>query len=138
MLDTRSSGWQAADGRARYRLAKRASAYLHDRVGRPVTAMELCARYGASDRLLRLAFKETYGMGPIAYHRLMRMHAVRAALLAARGRDRPVAEILSRFGVIRPAAFAGEYRRQFGELPSHTLGVRGGEGIQAMTRAGAG
>jgi AraC-like DNA-binding protein len=86
--------------------------------------MDLCASLGVSDRLLRLAFKEAHGMGPMAYLRLLRLHAIRDALRAARDRDIRVGEILDCHGITRPAAFAGEYRRHFGELPSETLGLR--------------
>ena len=119
---------------ARARLVRNATAYLHDRIGERVTALDICAHFEVSDRLLRLAFKESYGMGPLTYLRVARLHAVRAALLQARGRDVSVAEVLGRFSVTRPAAFAGEYRRHFGEPPSQTLGVRGWPGVQAMMR----
>ena len=89
-----------------------------------LTALDLCVALGVSDRLLRLAFKETHGMGPIAFYRVMRLHAIRDALGAARGRDLRIGDILRDHGVTRPAAFAGEYRRHFGELPSETIGLR--------------
>ena len=89
-----------------------------------LTALDLCVALGVSDRLLRLAFKETHGMGPIAFYRVMRLHAIRDALGAARGRDLRIGDILRDHGVTRPAAFAGEYRLHFGELPSETIGLR--------------
>jgi len=113
------------------RLVDRAAAYLHDHLREPVTAMELCAELGVSDRLLRLAFKRVHGLGPLAYHRVMRMHAVRAELRAARGTDVGVTAILERWRIRRFGAFAGEYQRHFGERPSQTLGVRGWPGVQS-------
>jgi len=109
---------------SRDRLVARAKACMQDRLSEPLTAMDLCASLGVSDRLLRLAFKEAHGMGPMAYLRLLRLHAIRDALRAARDRDIRVGEILDCHGITRPAAFAGEYRRHFGELPSETLGLR--------------
>jgi AraC family ethanolamine operon transcriptional activator len=64
-------------------------------------------------------------MGPVAYFRVMRMHSIRSALMQGRGRGVTVADVLARWGVTRPGSFAAEYRRHFGEPPSHTLGVRG-------------
>ena len=119
----------------RAKLASQATSYMHDRLTEPLTAMELCSTFGVSDRLLRAAFQEVHGMGPLSYFRVMRLNAVRTTLRAKRGRDETVARILSAHGVTRPAAFAGEYRRHFGELPSETLGVRGWNGVQSMTRA---
>jgi AraC family ethanolamine operon transcriptional activator len=132
-----SAGGETAAPRQhdRARLVEHVIRFLRDRLSASVTASDLCSAFGVSDRLLRLAFKEAYGVGPLTYFKLLRLHAVRQALIAARGRDTSVAEILERNGVTRPAAFAGVYRRHFGERPSETLGVRGWDGVQAMTRA---
>jgi AraC family ethanolamine operon transcriptional activator len=120
---------------ARSRLVSRVSSFMRERLMTPLSAFDLCSEFGVSDRLLRLAFRETHGMGPIAYFRLMRLHAVRKSLIAARGgRDTSVAEVLQIFSVKRPSGFAREYMRHFGEMPSVTLGVRGWSGVQAMTR----
>ena len=132
-----SAGNEAAAPRQhdRAHLVERVTRFMRDRRATSLTAIDLCAAFGVSDRLLRLAFNEAYGLGPLAYFRLLRLHDVRQSLIAARGRDRSVAEILDRAGVTRPAAFSGAYRRHFGERPSETLGVRGWDGVQAMTRA---
>ncbi len=119
----------------RAELVSRATAYMHDRLTEQITAMELCRTFGVSDRLLRVAFNEAHGMGPLSYFRVMRLNAVRDTLRAKRGRDETVASTLAAAGITRPSAFAGEYRRHFGELPSETLGVRGWNGVQSMTRA---
>jgi AraC family ethanolamine operon transcriptional activator len=106
-------------------LVKRAIDFMHDHLDQPVTALELCSAVGASDRALRRAFREACSLGPLAYFRLMRLHAVRTDLKEARGGEMSVAEIATRWGFGRLGSFSNEYRRQFGELPSHTLGVRG-------------
>lgn len=110
--------------RNRAGLVAKATEIMRANLSGPLTALDLCAALGVSDRLLRLAFKETHGMGPIAFYRVMRLHAIRDALGAARGRDLRIGDILRDHGVTRPAAFAGEYRRHFGELPSETIGLR--------------
>jgi AraC-like DNA-binding protein len=73
--------------------------------------------------------------GPITCFRLLRLHAVRNALKAARGGGLGVAGIAAAWGFHRPGAFATEYRQQFGEAPSITLGVRGCRGVQSRVRA---
>jgi AraC family ethanolamine operon transcriptional activator len=108
--------------------------FHHERLDQPLTALDLCAELGVSDRMLRRACREAFGLGPLVYFRLMRMHEVRAALRAARGGDLAVADIVRRWGFHGLGAFAAEYRRQFGELPSETLGVRGWPGVQQMNR----
>jgi len=119
---------------SRSMLVQRAVGFMHERLDQPLSALDLCAELGVSDRMLRRAFREAFGLGPLVYFRLMRMHEVRAALKAARGGDHAVTEIVRRWGFRRLGSFASEYHRQFGELPSETLGVRGWPGVQQMTR----
>ncbi len=113
-------------------LVKNAVDFMHAHLGQPLTALALCAETGASDRALRRYFRESFGMGPITYHRVMRMHAARGALRARKGKDGNVADIVRRFGFTRPGTFAGEYRLQFGELPSETLGTRGSPAVRGL------
>ena len=122
------------DRRQRLTLINRALEYMHASLDRPVTAQELCVLLGVNDRALRRLFKEFFGVGPVAYSRLLRLHAVRSHLKRAHGTGATVAEIAPRCGFNRLGAFARLYRTQFGELPSETLGVRGWPGIQQMTR----
>ena len=110
---------------SRVELVRQAVDYMHAHLEQPLTAFDLCSALDTSDRTLRRAFCETYNLGPLAYFRVIRLHAVRAALQAARGSDDSVACIARRWGFHRLGSFANEYRVQFGELPSHTLGVRG-------------
>ncbi len=113
--------------RERQRLVKRAVDYIQERLKEPLkpfSALELCHELGVADRTLRRVFKEAFGMGPVAYTRVMRMHSIRLALLEGRGHGLSVADVLGRWGVTRHGSFAAEYARHFGELPSRTLGVR--------------
>ena len=119
----------------RSRLVKRAVDLMHERLEQPLTALYLCAQLEVSDRVLRRAFRESFGLGPLAYFRVMRLHAVRTALRAARGGDEGVANIVRRWGFNRLGSFADEYRLHFGELPSEALGVRGQPGVQRRVRA---
>ena len=109
---------------SRVEFVRQAVDYMHAHLEQPLTAFDLCSALDTSDRTLRRAFCETYNLGPLAYFRVIRLHAVRAALQAARGSDDSVACIARRWGFHRLGSFANEYRVQFGELPSHTLGVR--------------
>jgi len=115
-------------------LTQRAVTWLHDRLQEPVTAIDLCRELAVGDRVLRRAFRETYGMGPMAYLRVMRLHGAREALKASRGTGATVSDVARLWGFHRLGAFAAEYRRQFGERPSETLGVRGWSGVQSMVQ----
>jgi len=71
-------------------------------------------------RALHRAFINVLGMPPIAFLRRKRLGDVHTALLMAA----PVAtikQIALEHGFAELGRFAGEYRRLFGELPSHTL-----------------
>jgi len=89
-----------------------------------VSLASLCAAAGMSERRVRQAFYECYGMSPTAALRIAALHRVRRALL-----DRPptrdaVSRAASEFGFWHLGRFAGQYRALFGESPSATLARR--------------
>lgn len=118
----------------RRHLVQRAVAYMHDRLEVPLTAFELCEVLQVSDRALRRAFRESFGMGPLAYFRVMRLHAVRGELLRKRDSGVSIADVARRWNFNRLGPLAGAYDQHFGELPSATLGLRGSRGVRRITR----
>ena len=103
---------------------------LHQRLADTLNSEQLCDELQVNARWLRRVFKEAFGVGPVAFYRLMWLNKVRRNLKLARGSEETVAGITRRYGFNRLGAFADEYRRQFGELPSETLGVRGHPGVR--------
>lgn len=103
---------------ARYRLVLGAEEMMRAQLADPFGSIDLCRRLRVSDRTLRLAFRERYGMGPMAYFKSLRLNAVRAALKAER--QLAVAAAAARFGFHHMGNFAADYRRLFGESPSDT------------------
>lgn len=103
---------------ARSLLLRRAEEFMRARLADPIGAIDLCRGIGVSDRTLRLAFRQRYGIGPMAYYRCLRLNAVRSRLksdpLVA------VADAAREFGFHHLGNFAADYRRLFGELPSAT------------------
>jgi AraC-like DNA-binding protein len=86
----------------------------------------LAAAAGVRPRTLEAHFKAYLGTTPLGWMRRMRLARARRQLLAA-GEGASVTGIANAncFGEL--GRFAGQYRRQFGELPSQTLrGARGG------------
>ena len=83
--------------------------------------IDLCALAGASERTLRSAFLETFGIGPHRYLRLRQLHLIRAALAVSDPRLHTVAGIAARLGCSDCGRMAAEYRALFGEFPSATL-----------------
>lgn len=106
---------------ARIELVKLAQDWMHRHPELPITLEGLCRQVYVSRRSLIQGFSEHLGMGPMAYLKLQRLHAVRRLLLAADPQQTSVATVASRFGFLSAGHFSRDYRRLFGELPSHSL-----------------
>ncbi len=124
-------GGQTAPGAAavpnRARLAARAEELMRACLRRPLGAVDLCAALGVSDRTLRLAFRERYRLGPMAYYKALRLNAVREALKTTPPAAASVAGVARGWGFHHLGNFSADYRRLFHERPSDTL-HRGGRG----------
>ncbi|MCE9534383.1 MAG: helix-turn-helix domain-containing protein [Planctomycetes bacterium] len=107
--------------RSRTALVGRAEDLMRARLRIPTGEIDLCAALGASGRTLRLAFRERFGLGPMAYYQALRLHAVRAAFKKTEAPSQEIAVIANDFGFAHAGKFSGYYRRQFGELPSETI-----------------
>lgn len=73
-----------------------------------------------SQRSIQYALAQEGMMGFKAYHRLLRLHAVRRYLQAGKLRHRSIGDIASEFGFLNWSHFGEQYRRAFGERPSET------------------
>lgn len=97
----------------------------HDRIDAsevPIVSLrELAQTVDSSERTLRQAFKEYFGVGPARYQKIRLLHQIREDLRQARGHSETVKEILFRRGIWELGRFAGDYLKQFGEFPSDTL-----------------
>jgi AraC-like DNA-binding protein len=87
----------------------------------PLTVRDLCRATGASERTLRRAFVEHFGLPPKAYLQQRRLHGVRGELRRAAPSISRVADVANGWGFWHLGQFASDYRRLFGELPSETL-----------------
>ncbi|MEH6636895.1 MAG: helix-turn-helix domain-containing protein [Halioglobus sp.] len=105
---------------AGHRTLKRALEYgeaLREKISVPHFAEQL----EVSQRSLELSFKQCLGITPRQYLSLQRMHGVHTELLQRTPRSRCVTEVATAWGFSELGRFAGEYKRVFGELPTHTL-----------------
>lgn len=82
---------------------------------------DLAAAAGVSQRTLRTAFREYFGVGPLRYLKHRILQQARQALKCADPSVSTVAEIATRFGIWEFGRFAQDYRFLYGELPSETL-----------------
>jgi AraC-like DNA-binding protein len=96
--------------------------WIHATLDRPITTAELCEATRSKARLLQLAFRELYGISPIAYQNRARLHAARADLLRADPVEASVTRIAHERGFSHLGRFSIDYRELFGESPSVTLG----------------
>jgi AraC family ethanolamine operon transcriptional activator len=95
---------------------------LIDSEGREyVTVPDLASAAGVSERTLRAAFHDYFGIGPVQFLKLRTLNLARDALGNSDPALTTVTGVATRFGVWELGRFARDYRRLFGELPSQTL-----------------
>ncbi len=94
---------------------------MRARLRSPLGEIDLCTELGVSGRTLRLAFRERFRLGPMAYYQTLRLNAARASIKAADPDAVSVALIARDMGFHHPGKFSGYYRRLFGEVPSNTI-----------------
>jgi AraC family ethanolamine operon transcriptional activator len=98
-----------------------AKGVLDERPDSRPAAGSLAAAAGVSERTLRNVFRDYYGVAPLRYLKLRRLHFVRNALKQADPECDTVTSIASHFGVGELGRFAQDYRQLFGETPAQTL-----------------
>lgn len=85
------------------------------------TIAELCEAAGVKQRTLEYAFQDGFGITPVRFIRLHRLHLARLELAKAVPDSIKVSDVARGLGFFHLSRFAGEYKRLFGELPSQTL-----------------
>jgi AraC family ethanolamine operon transcriptional activator len=92
-----------------------------DRQYHGVTMTALCRASGVSERRVRHAFDECFGVSPMSYLRAAALRDVQRSLVERPfGRD-AVTRAASDFGFTHLSRFAGHYRELFGESPRETV-----------------
>ena len=102
-------------------IVTRALAAIDELLGEPVSITELSRAAGVSDRTLRNAFHDVYGLSPKQYLIRHGLEEAHAALQRAHGARGAVTYVATECGFFELGRFAGAYRQLFGELPSATL-----------------
>jgi AraC family ethanolamine operon transcriptional activator len=91
----------------------------YDNMPASVKALSILA--GASWSTLERAFLDEFGVVPKAYMKARRLAAVQSELIK-QGPGATVRDVASKWGFWHMSSFAADYKKQFGELPSETLG----------------
>lgn len=111
--------------RLRRRALERAEAYIAEFGTMPIRVRDLCRVTGVSERTLRYAFLERFGVSPKAYVQAIRLNHVRRVLRGAEPSSTKVSDVANRCGFWHMGQFAADYQKFFEELPSVTLKRRG-------------
>lgn len=108
---------------ARRQLVDRVCARVMAQPEDPPTLLALCREIGTSPRKLEYCFRDVLGISPHKYLRAVRLNGVRRELKRRDAAPVRVHDIAARWGFWHMGAFSAEYKQQFGELPSVTLGM---------------
>jgi AraC-like DNA-binding protein len=109
-------------GRVPPSAARRAAEFIDSSADQPITAADIAAQAGVTLRALQYAFRRHYGITPTGYLRRVRLERARAELReAGPASGLTVARVARNWGWLSASQFTALYRRQYGELPSHTL-----------------
>ena len=113
------------------RLVARAGELFRERRDTPLSTASVCDALHISERTLRNAFRDTLGISPMQFYKIIRLNAVRREL---RGDPGTILAAARRWGFRHPGEFALDYHRLFGEKPSETF--RGPKGFEILPAAG--
>lgn len=102
-------------------IVKQCEEYATDTNFQAVTLADLCEASAVSERRVRQAFYECYGLSPTAFLRIAALYKVRHALLSGPRERDAVSRAAVDYGFWHLSRFASQYRALFGELPSTTL-----------------
>jgi AraC-like DNA-binding protein len=116
---------RASDRSARERELHRALEFIEANASRAPRVAELYAASGTSERTLRNAFRERFGLSPKEYLQAVRLNGVRRDLRNPRDRA-TISDTANRWGFWHMGQFAADYRRLFGQLPSQTVSAKRG------------
>jgi len=86
-----------------------------------ISVEQLAIAAGVSERTLRDAFVQYFGLAPVQYLNRRLLNYVRRALLTCDPSRTTVSEVATQFGVWHFGRLARDYQLLFGELPSETL-----------------
>ena len=86
-----------------------------------VSVSDLARQSGVPERTLRTASQRCYGLSPVEYLRIQRLHQAHQILRESHPDQTTVTHIAFDLGFWDLGRFAGAYRRLFDELPSETL-----------------
>jgi AraC family ethanolamine operon transcriptional activator len=98
-----------------------AQTFMETNLQRPLTLDDICQAVHASRRSVQYGFQEMFGIGPMVFLKILRLHAIRRILLNAESKNLKVTEVARTWGFWSLGHFSRDYKNLFGESPSQTL-----------------
>ncbi|QZY51672.1 AraC family transcriptional regulator [Leucobacter tenebrionis] len=117
----RSEGEETDGKRSDDRVVASAMEAIMHAEGPPLSLGVIAEYAGVSGRTLQSAFRQVIGESPMRAQRRERLRRVRKELLASDPLGEQVGAVALRHGFTHLGRFSGQYREEFGELPSVTL-----------------
>ena len=111
----------AAAGAIRNHHLQRAEQYIHTHLKDGFSLLDLAEATGTSPSTLLRTFNTHHGVSPMQYVKMLRLQAVRRALLDSDPLSGTVSGVASEYGFRQLGRFSADYRKVYGELPSVTL-----------------
>ena len=109
-------------GRAsRADVAFTARAFMLENLDESISIRSLSRTLRVSERTLRYAFQDPFGMSPLQYLKALRLEQAQRALRRSSPERTTVRREALRSGFWHLSRFSAEYKEYFGELPSVTL-----------------
>lgn len=87
----------------------------------PISIPAICKMIGTSERSLRYAFADHFGVSPKQYLQTFRLNRARRHFQQTNMTESKVIDIANHWGFSHMGKFSGDYKRLFGESPSETL-----------------
>jgi AraC family ethanolamine operon transcriptional activator len=102
-------------------LISRAEQKILNYLDKPLTLKQLAEDLESSSSALSRGFQYFFGISPMRYLKVRRLHAIRQHLKVNESEGCTIATLASQFGFYHPNHFTKDYKTMFGELPSQTL-----------------
>lgn len=112
----------------RDRVVQNAIEYMRKNAGEEIGILDVCAATHVSRRTLQYCFEERLKISPLQYLKALRLNQARRQLKhlvelhLAREHENTIASVAALCGFNHASRFACDYKRMFGELPSHIKG----------------
>ena len=112
----------------RDRIVQHAIEYMRKNAGEEIGILDVCAATHVSRRTLQYCFEERLKISPLQYLKALRLNQARrqlkhlVELQLAHENENTIASVAALCGFNHASRFACDFKRMFGELPSHIKG----------------